>query len=354
MKNMRLIFSIAMLAVVVVFIGCSHKNNSTDKVDESIPVALQKITLSAVAGSVQAGGYFTTDDEAMLSFKIGGILQTVFVKEGDKIKKGQLLASLDKTEISAQVAQAQLALQKAERDFNRVKALYSDSVATLAQYQDAKTGLEMAQQQLQIAKFNLSFADIRATSEGYILHKMVNPGQIVGPGMPVLQTNGAGNANWYLKIGVSDFEWSAISLGDAAEITTDLPGNAVISGKVVRKSEVVDLYSGTFSIDIKPEQSMKNSVASGMFGKARVHLAQKRNAWLIPYESILDGDGLTGFVFVTNDQKTSKKVRVHIQEITPAGAVISSGLEGCSYIITRGSAYLQDGSAISVIGEGSL
>ncbi|MBK8884570.1 MAG: biotin/lipoyl-binding protein [Bacteroidales bacterium] len=111
-----------------------------------------------VTGSVQSSGQFTTDDETMLSFKTGGIVDRIYVKEGDKIRKGQLLATLDLTEISSQVNQSQIAYEKAARDYNRIENLQKDSVASLEQLQNSKTGLELAKQQLAAAKFNLQYS----------------------------------------------------------------------------------------------------------------------------------------------------------------------------------------------------
>ena len=75
----------------------------------------------------------------------------MLVKEGDRVKKGQLLDTLKSTEIAAQVQQVNLALEKAQRDYQRASKLYKDSVATLEQLQNAKTGVDIARQNLQQA-----------------------------------------------------------------------------------------------------------------------------------------------------------------------------------------------------------
>ena len=76
---------------------------------------------------IQTSGLFTTDDETYLAFKTGGIIEKIYVKEGDAIRKGQLLATLNLTEIEAQVAQARLSFEKAKRDF-RASKIYIKTV----------------------------------------------------------------------------------------------------------------------------------------------------------------------------------------------------------------------------------
>jgi len=101
-----------------------------------------------VAGFPQAG-------EQKLSFKTGGIIRKIFVSEGQSVYRGNILASLDLSEIQSQVNQAREALEKAERDYDRLVNLYNDSVATLEQLQNTKTMLQISRSNYDIAAFNL-------------------------------------------------------------------------------------------------------------------------------------------------------------------------------------------------------
>ena len=84
-------------------------------------------------------GLLGTAKEMKLSFKTGGIIDEIHVREGQACRKGQVLASLDLSEIRAQVDQARIASEKALRDLNRAGNLYMDSVVTLEQYQNARS-----------------------------------------------------------------------------------------------------------------------------------------------------------------------------------------------------------------------
>ncbi len=104
----KIIFPIALLLVVVLTFtttGCSE-NKAQANADEAIVVRTQPVTPTDYAPALEYSGVLATTSETKLSFKIGGIIAKVFVKEGDHIRKGQLLAALDLTEINAQVQQA--------------------------------------------------------------------------------------------------------------------------------------------------------------------------------------------------------------------------------------------------------
>jgi RND family efflux transporter MFP subunit len=314
---------------------------------EIIPVkvmSLQKENLKAV---IHTSGLFTTDDETMLAFKTGGVIGKIYVKEGDPIRKGQLLASLHLTEIEAQVAQARLGYEKARRDFQRVENLYRDSVATLEQFQNAKTGMEVAAQQLEAVNFNRSYSEIRALGNGFVLRKLANEGQVISSGTQVFQTNGAGQGKWMLRAGVSDREWAQISLGDKATITTDALPNQVLDATVTRKSEGADGMNGSFAIELTIKTS--KGLASGLYGNVIILASAQQPVWKIPYAALLDGDAQSGYVFVTADGKTAQKVPVVVGAIEKDEVIIVGGLENAQKIIVSGSAYLRDQSAISVI-----
>lgn len=313
---------------------------------QAIPVSLFPLNATAMTSDITASGTFSTKDETLLSFKLGGIVAKVHVEEGNSVKSGQILASLDLTEIQAGVRQSKLAHEKALRDHQRATRLYTDSVATLEQFENSKTGLEIAEQQLNTANFNLAQSQIRATKNGFVLKKFVNPGQLVASGTPILQINGAASGTWFLKVTLSDQQWAATQIGDSAEINPAASSNW-IPAKVIQKSQSADPITGTYWVELSPVSVAGIPLASGMFGKGRIKPSQTVQGWEIPFESVLDANGTSGFVFVVDGQK-AKKVSVQLGKITPTAIQVVAGLENYSNLIVSGSAYLTDGSTIQV------
>ncbi|MGN6508060.1 MAG: efflux RND transporter periplasmic adaptor subunit [Chitinophaga sp.] len=343
-----------LLAAPVLLSACgSQPTASGIPAHDAVPVKLLPLSERSAGGNIPVSGTFTTDDEVMLSFKTGGIIQRITVKEGDAIRRGQTVAVLNPTEIDAAVQQAQLAFEKAGRDLQRATNLYNDSVATLEQLQNAKTAKEIAAQQLRTAQFNRSHSVITAPRNGSVLRKLASEGQLVQPGTPILQTNGAGSGAWLLRVAVSNREWAAIRLNDKASVEVESVPGKTFTGVVSRRGEGIDPSTGAFLIDIKLTGEKPSSIAFGMFGKATVSTTAKNSGgtsgWAIPYDALLDGDGSNGFVFVTSDGKTAHKVPVTVAAIEKDHVIISAGLENAGQLIISGSAYLTDSSRIRII-----
>ncbi|TCK84760.1 efflux RND transporter periplasmic adaptor subunit [Albibacterium bauzanense] len=347
MKNILNQLSLFASLSLLIACGGTETNDGLNK-EDIIPVKLIPLQQGENTNTIQASGVFTTEDEAVLSFKNGGIVQQITVNEGDHVNKGQLLAKLNMTEINTGVQQTDLALEKAERDYRRAQQLFTDSVATKEQLENAKTARDIAIQQNRAAQFNQNFSEIRASTNGYILKRFVNEGQTVGPGTPILQVNGAGNTDWKLKVGVSDQQWALLNIGDEALIESNLSIEK-INGQVLRKSEGIDPSSGTFSVTLKINPGQNLNLASGAFARAIIYPSNKTTGWKIPYNALLDGNANQGFVFVTDDKKTAKKVKVTLGAISKDGVMVLSGLENYGYLIISGSAYLSDGSKINAL-----
>lgn len=335
---------------LLVLASCGSQEKTTNNIpkQEVIPVKLESLKAMNSTEDIHVSGQFTTDDETYLSFLSGGVIQKLYVKEGDKVSKGQLLATLDLTLVKATVSQANLGLEKAKRDLERAKNLQKEGFATLEQMQNAQTAFDVAQEQVQSALFNLKYSEIRAVSNGFILKKLANQGQLVGSGTPVFQTNGAGTNSFKLKVGVSDRQWSQIKIGDEAEIQADVFKNKTLPAKVSRKSESIDPFSGTFTVELELQGKLPAGLASGVFGKATIHLSETSENWKIPYEALLDGNADEGFVFVSNDRKTVQKVPVKVGSLNQNVVEVSEGLEPYKYVVVSGGPYLNENSTISV------
>jgi RND family efflux transporter MFP subunit len=346
---MRNVLTIALITLLVASCGTNANQPAPERKSEKIPVKVADIGKGIADDRLESSGYLSTEDEARLAFKVGGVIDKIYVREGEKIRKGQLLASLKSTEISAQVQQVELQVEKARRDYARVQNLYRDSVATLEQLQNAKTGLEIAEQGLRAAGFNQQFARIYATGDGFVVRQLKNEGEMTEGGAPLLITREvSATSQWVLTVGLSDREWASVQRGDSAILSFDAFPGKTFSGIVHRKALSANPSSGAFETELRVDFG-KEQPAAGIFGRARIRVHKPVEGFSIPYDALLEANGKQGFVFVTNDGKTVQRVPVTIGTISQQVVYLVDGLEGYKQVVISGSPYLTDGSAIQVI-----
>lgn len=353
MKKINSSFLMYAVLLTTIYACGSAARDQGIQTPERIPVRLLTLQQGEASHIFTASGTFTTNDETVLSFKQGGVLEQIWVEEGDPVKKGQLLARLNPTEVRAAAEQASLAYEKASRDYHRAEGLYRDSVATREQVENAKTAMDITRQQWEAARFNQKYTEIRATMDGYVLQRFVQAGQVLGPGSPVLRINGARQEAWRVEVGVSDRQWASVKVGDSARVYSDLLPQGVASAYVSHRPEGIDPQTGTFVLSLTLNKSSAKSLASGAFARAEIYASRSQKGWRIPYDALLEGDQGKGYVFITRDQSKAEKVQVEVASIQTDYVEISSGLEGIPYLIISGSAYLDEGSPINIVSEPS-
>ncbi len=350
----KILFTLLVPVVVAaVLLTCSQQAEKTESapalIDEAaVAVKLSPVTEGNYSLPVVSNGIIGTGTESRLSFKIGGIVARVYVEEGTSVVKGQVLASLNLTEIDAQVAQARNNFEKSQRDWERVQRLYADSAATLEQWQNAQTAFNVAKEGLEAATFNRTYASIRATTSGKVIRKLVNEGELVSPGTTALIINAAAENDWIVRLGLPDVDWVRIKPGDKAVITTDAHRHQLMEGQVTLIGEGADPMSGLYTVEVKVNPAGAR-LASGLVARVEIIPSEAQPLRSIPIEALVEGTGNQAFVFVLQpDKKGVKKLPVTIAYLTNQEARIASGLENVQQVITGGSAFLTEYTTVKV------
>jgi multidrug efflux system membrane fusion protein len=334
-----------LMMIFIIISTCTCKR-SAPKIEEksAIPVRTEIVKEQLLSFPVRTSGRLTAKTESKLSFKTGGIIKKIYTDEGQSVKEGQLLAELNLSEIKPKAVQAELALQKAERDYERAKNLYRDSVATLEQFQDAKTAMEYAQSNAEVAKFNLEYSEIRAPGNGKILKRVSEANEIVGPGQPIFLFAST-ESSWVVRSNVTDKDIVHINLNDSATIEFDAYPGKTFTGRITETGNMADPYTGTYEVEITMKEQPE-SLVSGFIVKVTIYPARtSRRMILIPAEALQEGNGISGNVWLIKDGKPVRQV-IEINSITDSGIIVASGLAEGDEIITEGGEYVREGSDI--------
>ncbi|TNE60341.1 MAG: efflux RND transporter periplasmic adaptor subunit [Bacteroidetes bacterium] len=318
------------------------KPNVENQPDERIPVYTTQVQTKTVDLPVHASGILTSTAEQRLSFKVGGIIRKVYVDEGDVVRAGQLLAELDKTEIDAQVNQATQALLKAERDLARVEGLYRDSSATLELLENATTARDVARETARIATFNQQYAEIRATRSGKIIRKLMNEGEITGPGTPVFVLFETNVDDWVVKVSVSDRDWARLRTGMPAQVAMDAYPGVSFRGRVTDLAPAADPANGLYQVEIKVTPQGQR-FAPGLFATVQIQPGKARDYAAVPIESIIEGDGQEAYVFILEpDDESVRKQPVRVAFLDGDMAMLAETLDTSVEVITSGAPYLTE------------
>lgn len=343
---MKTIHFIIIAGISLSVMSCKQKQAEMVKNINDIPVQLADVRTQEVANSVTIHGALTTLEEAKLSFKTAGIISRIYVKEGDGVYKGQLLAELNYTEIEAQSIQAKENEDKAKRDYQRAESLYADSVISLEQFQNAKTAWVLAKQASDITEYNKTNSRIIAPDNGVVLKRIANEGELIGIVSPVfIVTTKTGNG-LILRAGVPVTDWQSLSVGDKAGITIDGFSDKKFNGRVHHLALSTDQSSGLYLVEVKLEPA-KERISVGMFANAEIKSGKSHSYKVIPVSSLAEIAGKKGVVYIPEGNK-AKKIPVSIAKIEDNNAFISQGLSDIDKVINEGAGFITESSTINI------
>jgi RND family efflux transporter MFP subunit len=326
--------------------ACSQKEPAATASERITRVRVIHPRVIRIPVTVTASGMLATRQEMKLSFKTGGIVRSVPVREGQTVAKGETLASLDLSEIQAQASQASVGFEKAQRDLDRAKNLYRDSVVTLETLQNAESAYELAKAQQRIADFNLKHSCIRAPSKGKIQKILVERNEMIAPGYPAILFASTEN-DWVVRIALTDKDIVKVDVGDSATIRMDaFPGEA-FDAVVTETGAIADPVTGTYEVELMTS-SVKQAFRTGFISRVTVYPDQWLSGFWLPMEAVVDMNDRTGYVFIA-DGSTARRVEVVTGGLVGDGVLIHEGLNEEDIVITEGASYLEDGSRIEII-----
>jgi membrane fusion protein, multidrug efflux system len=334
--------------LLVIFTATCRNGEVKTKSPEVTRVKLTPVTVAAVSIPIHSTGILVSDEEMRLSFKTGGIVEKIFVNEGDVVKKGDLLASLNLSEIEAQVNQARTAWEKASRDYSRSENLYRDSVATLEQKQNAASALNLAKSAYEIAQFNLAHSKIVAPADGRILKKLARPNELMSPGFPVFLFGSSGKS-WKVRASFADKDIVKIGRGDSAAVFFDAYPGEKFDALTYQVGEMSNLATGTYDVELLLSESSRR-LASGFIATVELYPSAEKTYSMVPVESVVEADGQQGYVYIlSDDEKSVRKTRVNIEIIKGKGVAVTGIPAGIKEVVREGAPYLRDGMNVEVI-----
>ncbi len=313
-------------------------------------VAVATVADGSLGETLRIVGVLAPRDEVRLSFKVGGVIESVGVEEGGIVRKGQLLASLHATEVEAQVRQAREAADKAERDLARGRALYDDGVATREQLDDLTTLTATTRAGLAAATFNARYARIEAPADGVVLRKLAQAHELVQAGQPVLSVSSL-DRGWIVRGAFADRDVVRVRVGDEGTVALDAFPGRRFRATVQTVGSAADPQTGTFTVEFRVEPAGA-AFAQGMVAKIEIERpARDASAVpLLPLSALVEADGDNGFVYVLDGNGAI----VHRRNVRLAGAdrarvAIADGVHSGEQVVVEGAAFVSDGDKVRVV-----
>jgi len=338
--------NIVVLSLIIMLSGCKSTTEKEITENKPLQVKLWEVELREYKLAVRVAGMLSTTTEMKLGFKTGGIVKEVNAKEGVSVKRGEVLAALDLSEINARVNQARIGVEKAQRDLSRAGNLYRDSVATLEQFQNANSAYELAQSQKKVADFNLRHSKIIAPANGRIQKVLVENNEFIAPGYPAILFAST-ESDWVVRVALTDKDIVKFSLGDSARVEMDAFPGTHFQAEITELGAIADPVTGTYEAELRILHT-NPQFRSGFISRAYIFPTQPSSAVMVPLEALLEASDKRAIVYAYKDGELSRR-RIRTGRIVDDLIMVIEGLEPGELVITEGARYIREDSRISPV-----
>jgi RND family efflux transporter MFP subunit len=302
---------------LTLMLSCGKEKKEVANNDPAIPVKVSGIAADNNPNFVSASGKIEAENSANVSTRMMGYVTKVNVKVGQKVSAGQLLVSINNTDLQAKKAQvdasilqATAAYNNAKKDFDRFTALFNQQSASqkelddmTSRYEMAKAGLEGAKQMRNEVLAQFSYSNITAPFSGEVTNTFVKEGDMANPGMPLVCIEGASHLQVTAMVSESDI--TSIQNGMIVKVLVKST-NQELKGKVIEVSGSAKNTGGQYLVKINLNTN-NTKVLSGMFVNVQFPLVSKKqttttttNKVVVPESALIHQGQLTGIYTIGN------------------------------------------------------
>jgi RND family efflux transporter MFP subunit len=313
----------------------------------TITASVATVTSRTLVDGLTVRGTVTAvpNEDVRVSALVPGRLTAVTVAEGDSVRKGQVIAAIDRRPLqeeqrkaAAAVGQAKAQIENARLNLQRTDALFQRGIAAGKEVEDARAqmasaqaALEQATAALEGARLQLARTDVRAPISGQVVKRMVSVGeQVDGTGaQPIVEIANVDHVE--LAASVPPEHLSQVRIGQKAAVSTEAYQGTKFPAEVIAIAPAVDSSTNTALVRIRIVNSERR-LKVGMFAEGRLELAEHRNVLVVPPSAVVKRDAAAFVYLVTGDTAERRPVKIGLEQ---ADAVeIQSGLIAGQTVLT--------------------
>lgn len=310
-------------------------------------VKVAEVKKAPFAHYFEATGELESVSEAFISPETGGQITVLNVVEGQKVKKGQLLAKLNTSVIEQQISEVKTRLDLAEIIYNKQSELWEKKIGSERQFLEAKNNYESLQSSLKSLQAQYNMSILRSPIDGYVEQIAQKKGEMAAPGMQLMQIINLDNL--YVTTKLSEAYLSSIQVGDVVGIRFPSFPGLVLHKPVYRIGNVINKQSRTFDVQVKIENN-DGLLKPNLLANILINDYDSEASIVVP-TIIIKEDMKGNYLFVVEQNSEEWKVTKKYVEtgITYASKTeVLSGLNEGEQIITAGYSNVSDGMLVNI------
>ena len=327
-----------------------QQHNTDGVIDDNVftvPVSIKVMGPESFEHYIEVTGKLEAEEDAFISPEMNGQIEKIHVKEGQPVKKGQLLVSLNSDLIESSIKEVITGLELATLLYEKQKELWDQNIGSELQFLQAQNAKESAEARLSTLQTQLNMARIRAPFSGVVEIIMLKEGELAAPGMQIIQLVSLQNLKLYGN--VSERYMTSLREGDEVIINFPDVEGLTLKAPIHRMGNVIDDKSRTFRIEMKVDNKTRK-LKPNMYTTIRVNDFRTKSAFLVPSIAIKQ-DTRGSYIYVAKEDDGGPKARKRY--ITTGlsyndQTMVREGVSNDEAVIVKGFSQVSDGVGVAI------
>lgn len=343
-KQLVALVTVCVLAAGILVACGDNGNAKARRLIKPHLVELGPVRRAPVQYAAERAGSLRALRQVKLFNQEEGQIERVLVREGDSVRRGQVLAKLDARILRAELRKAAAKRRQAENELKNLKSLAAKKLVSENTLERAKTTFDVARADESVFTTRVSYMTIRAPFAGKVAARLVEPGNIAPKHTHLLTL--VDPRQLVTDVQVSELLISRLNRGDRAEVRIDALGDKVYVGKILRIYPTIDPATrlGRIEVLLKP---VPKGARAGQF--CRVTLYNSGSRPLVVPSTAVRRDERGEFVFVAGENSSAKRVPVLVGLRFADKIEIQSGLTEGQQVVIKGFIGLEDGQTVKAV-----
>lgn len=296
-------------------------------------------------------GDVVTRQNVLVYPEMTGTLEAIYVKEGQRVNKGQILGRIDDGGLDSQLAQLEAQAALAETTFERQKRLWDQNIGSEIQYLQAKTEFEARQKAVAQMKSQLGKATLRAPFNGIVDDVIKEEGTVVspGPGSEIFRV--VNLSDMYIEVEIPERYLGAVTEGKDTKVYFPVLGDS-LNSEVRTTGNFINPANRSFNAEI-PVPNRSGAIKPNLSAKVSINDYTKVDAILIPQGIISENSEGQQYVYVVQtgekDQKVARKTIITTGRTQGSEVEVLTGLEKGAQVIKEGARTVKDGQVVEIL-----
>ena len=310
--------------------------------EQGIPVEVKPAEISNIKNSIIYSGTIKGREQADAVAKTQEIVEKILAKVGERVKKGDVVATLSRSNPGAGFQQIRLNLELAERELKRIKTLYDEGAISASELDRQENAYKLAKSNFESVN---ELLNVRATIEGVVTDIFIVEGQTVNPGQSVLRVSKFQDAELEIKVSENDIKY--VSVGQKVIVRIFFDGNIIYEGKVDKVALSANPQDRSFNVWIAiPNKDM--NLKPGIFATAELIIKENQNAVVVEKQALVNDDA-GSFVFVVGENLISEKRSVKPGIVDGEKLEVIKGIKEGENIVIKGQNKLIGGEKVLIV-----